>query len=70
LNTTAAPIDQGWKKKKGFGPTAFIVTLLVLSAFLVGHQNGANKARLPINICCKASNQQMLRADAYAFGAS
>ena len=57
FDTIAAPIDQGWKKKRGFGPTAFIVTLLVLSAFLVGRQNGTNNRRLP-----KASNQQMLRA--------
>jgi hypothetical protein len=49
LNNIATPIDQGWKKKKGFGPTAFIVTLLVLLAFLVGRQNGTNNS--------KASNQ-------------
>ena len=61
FDTIAAPIDQGWKKKRGFGPTAFIVTLLVLSAFLVGRQNGTNNM--------KASNQQMLRADANPFGA-
>ena len=56
FDTIAAPIDQGWKKRKGFGPTAFIVTLLVLSAFLVGRQNGTN-------------NRKALRADAHLFGA-
>ena len=56
FDTIAAPIDQGWKKKRGFGPTAFIVTLLVLSAFLVGRQNGTN-------------NRKALRADAHLFGA-
>ncbi|OEU19753.1 hypothetical protein FRACYDRAFT_235810 [Fragilariopsis cylindrus CCMP1102] len=59
-DTIVTPIDQGWKKKRGFGPTAFIVTLLVLSAFLVGRQNGTNNRRLP---------KQMLRAEANLFGA-
>jgi hypothetical protein len=61
FDTIADPIDQGWKKKRGFGPSAFIVTLLVLSAFLVGRQNGTRRLRF--------KNQQMLRADENPFGA-
>ncbi|MGK3761269.1 MAG: hypothetical protein ACI8RD_013587 [Bacillariaceae sp.] len=60
LDTTAAHIDQGWRKKKGFGYIAFIISLLVLSAFLVGCQTGTN------NI--KVSNKQMLRTNE-SFGA-